>query len=399
MRASEQSTALDTERKSQGHGTDRPQHSESLDLSRPWLSAAVVAWPVLASVELKPEQAISLKAFGLPLVLVRGRDGTASAHLDRCPHRQVSFFCASEPPQVKGNTIRCPFHFQSFDQSGQCVLTLHGEASKGQHLLTLPLLEEQGFLWIPVSRTLFDQRGHLNLSDQEIEVARQAIRLPAEFAQLNDRSRIDCLPLYSYRYPKGPWGLTITSGIDHTHGFHVHAIARVVHQLRRWMGQETLSGMHMACDDRERSVLVTYSQYKDTLRAYWKVGGAPNLWLNKLDEGLYIAVLFVPEDSGSTMTRGWLYLDPLIWGALEFGPILERLRDLSIHNSEEDRPFIESQASYVHPGELPIGCATTNDAPVYQFFRYLEAITGTPIDFGFVKSTAHELIARNFWSC
>jgi phenylpropionate dioxygenase-like ring-hydroxylating dioxygenase large terminal subunit len=380
------------------HGISRQKSPGSLDLSRPWLSHSLVAWPVLASVELKREQAIGIRAFGLPLLLIRGRDGAVSAHIDRCPHRQVSFFCGPEPPLVEGSHVRCPFHFQRFDQQGHCVQTLHGESGSAEKLLTLPLLEEQGFLWLPVSRDLFDPSGHLNVCLEEVNAARSSIHLPAEFRHLNDPEQYHCRPLYTYRYAKGPWGLTITSGIDHTHGFQVHGIAKVVHGLRRWLGQETLSGIHMVCDNEERSVLVTYTQLSESLRAYWKVGGAPNLWLNKLDEGLFIAVLFVPEDSGSTMTRGSLYLDPGKWGALELSPLLRSLHDLSIQNSQEDRPFIESQADYLHPGEIPIGNASLNDAPVYHFMRYLREMTGTPIDFGFIKTSVQELVCRNFWS-
>jgi nitrite reductase/ring-hydroxylating ferredoxin subunit len=379
-------------------GFGRQQSPDSLDLSRPWLSQSLVAWPVLASVELKREQAIGIKAFGLPLLLMRARDGGVSAHIDRCPHRQVSFFCGPEPPLVEGSSVRCPFHFQRFDQQGHCVETLHGESGLAEKLLTLPLLEEQGFLWLPVSRDLFDHSGHLNVCPEDINAARASIHLPEEFRRLNNPEQFHCRPLFTYRYAKGPWGLTITSSIDHTHGFQVHGIAKIVHGLRRWLGQETLSGIHMICDNEERSVLVTYSQFRDSLKAYWKVGGAPNLWLNKLDEGLFIAVLFVPEDSGSTMTRGSLYLDPSKWGPLELSPLLRSLHDLSIQNGQEDRPFIESQADYMHPSEIPIGNASVNDAPVYRYLHYLQEMTQTPIDFGFIKASVQELVCRNFWS-
>ncbi|MEN9495794.1 MAG: hypothetical protein RLZZ516_1983 [Cyanobacteriota bacterium] len=370
----------------------------SLDLSRPWLSRLPLAWPVLNAVELGREQAVAVQAFGLPLMLLRNADGVASAHIDRCPHRQISFFSGPEPPRVVADTVRCPFHYQEFNQQGRCVRTLHGESGSAEALVNLPLLEEGGFLWLPMSDTLFDPRGHLAMPAAQIEAARAAIQLPREFETLNDTERFHCHALFHYRYPLGPWGLTITSGIDHTHGFQVHGIARVMHRLRRWFGAETLNGMHLQRDDGERSVLVTYQQFSESLRAYWKVGGAPNLWLNKLDDGLFIAVLFIPEDGKATMTRGCIYIDRHVWGALELQPLLNRLRDLSIQNSIEDRPFIESQARYLNPGELPIGNASSNDAPVYHFFRYLEQMTGTPIDFGHAKASIHELVARNFWS-
>ncbi len=354
-----------------------------LDLQRPWLSERLVAWPILASGELPRESALSVRVFALPVLLVRGADGRVSAHIDVCPHRLVSFSCAGTPPQVKGSVVRCPYHYQEFNQDGRCVRTLHGEAGSAEHLVSLPVREWGGFLWLPAGRSLFASADPAAWQTPEVQAALQAARLPAEFErELLDPSRTDPLPLFHYRYPVGPWGLVLTSGIDHTHGFHVHAIARTVHQLRRWLGQETLSGMHMVCDDDERSVLVTYTQYRDNLQAYWKVGGAPNLWLNKLDEGLHLAVLFVPDDKGSTTLRGTLYAGGRWRSLLENGPALKALRDLSNHNNEEDRPFIESQAALLGGGRIPVGNASVNDAPVYRFFRYLEAITGTPIAFG-----------------
>ena len=41
----------------------------------------------------------------------------------------------------------------------------------------------------------------------------------------------------------------------------------------------------------------------------------------------------------ATMTRGCIYIDPDVWGSMEFQPFLNRLRDLSIQNSEEDKLY------------------------------------------------------------
>ncbi len=353
-----------------------------LDLNRPWLSERPVAWPVLPSVDLATEQARSIQAFDLPLLLVRGRNGTVSVHLDRCPHRHVSFCTGGKPPQVEGSVFRCPYHFQSFDQSGRCVATLHGESGQAEHLVTLPAFEQDGFVFVVVSRQLFSRQQPGVGSAAALQQARDELRMPAEYArELSDTTAVDCLHLFEYRYPIGSWPVVITSGIDHTHGFHVHGIAKAVHRVRRWLGQETLSGMHMVCDDGERSVLVTYAQYRESLQAYWKVGGPPNLWLNKLDHGLYIAVLFVPDDAGSTTMRGCLYVSGQWKLLLENPAMLASLRELSIHNSVEDRPFIESQMESLADGRIPVGNASVNDAPVYRYFRYLEQITGTPVPF------------------
>jgi nitrite reductase/ring-hydroxylating ferredoxin subunit len=353
-----------------------------LDLSRPWLSARPVAWPVLPSVDLRHEAALSIQAFGLPILLVRGRDGYLSVHIDRCPHRHVSFSVGGTPPKVEGSNFNCPYHFQSFDQSGRCVSSLHGESGTAEHLVCLPAFERDGFIFIVVSRQLFSANRKAAYIENSILQAQQDLRMPGEFArELNNVNTFDCLPLFNYRYPVGSWNIVITSGIDHTHGFHVHGIAKSIHRVRRWLGQETLSGIHMLCNDEERSVLVTYSQYKESLRAYWKVGGVPNLWLNKLDPSLYIAVLFVPESATVTSMRGCIYVSNHWKTFLENPAMLSSLKELSLMNSEEDRPFIESQMATLANGQIPVGNASVNDAPVYRFYRYLELITGTPINF------------------
>lgn len=356
--------------------------SAPLDLSRPWLSEQPVAWPVLASVELKSEQAVSITAFELPLLVVRGKSGTISVHIDRCPHRHVSFSTGGKAPKVKGEVFSCPYHFQSFDQEGRCVATLHGESGQAEHLVNLPNFERDGFIFVVTSRSIFSTASPGSIDDIALGFAKQNTILPREFEeQLHKDELFDCLPLFHYQYSKGSWPIVITSGIDHTHGFHVHGIAKAVHSVRRWLGQETLSGMHMVCDDEERSVLVTYSQYQESLQAYWKVGAAPNLWLNKLDHGLFISVVFVPENATSTTMRGCLHVSGQWRLLLENPAMLTSLRELSIRNSEEDRPFIESQMDTLGDSQIPVGNASVNDAPVYRFFRYLEEITGTPIPF------------------
>jgi len=348
-----------------------------LDLSRPWLTEKTVSWPVLPSVFLRKEQAFRLKAFDLPILLIRSAEGTLSAHLDRCPHRHVSFFSAGQAPIVQGDTVTCPYHLQSFDQSGRCVRSIHDSHPPNEHLVNLTVFESSGFIWMPVNRALFNGDRPRQFSEAEIEALKQSLTLPQEFDQgLNDLKRFDCCDLFSYLYPLGPWQIVITSAIDHTHGFQVHQIARVVHRLRRWFGQETLSGMHMVCDDVENSVLVTYQQYADSLEAYWKVGCAPNLWLNKLGNELYIAVIFVPETAKSTRMYGSLYVGTEWRFLLENHPMMTKLRELSITNSTEDQPFIESQAAYLKSGQIPIGNASVNDSPVYHFFKYLEVMTG-----------------------
>ncbi|MCT0210686.1 Rieske 2Fe-2S domain-containing protein [Synechococcus sp. CS-1333] len=104
-----------------------------------------------------------------------------SAHIDACPHRLVSFSCAGTPAQVKGSVVRCPYHFQEFDQDGRCVRTLHGEAGSAEHLVSLPLREWGGSLWLPAGRSLFEAADPAAWQTPEVEAALQGARLPGEF--------------------------------------------------------------------------------------------------------------------------------------------------------------------------------------------------------------------------
>lgn len=100
-----------------------------------------------------------------------------------------------EPPRVVGDTVRCPFHYQEFNQKGRCVRTLHGEQGEAGSLLNLPLLEEGGFLWLPMSDDLFDNRGHLAMPLEQVEAARAAIHLPQGAGSWTNQSR---------QFPKAP---------------------------------------------------------------------------------------------------------------------------------------------------------------------------------------------------
>ncbi|WP_323249846.1 hypothetical protein [Synechococcus sp. CCY9202] len=74
---------------------------------------------------------------------------------------------------------------------------------------------------------------------------------------------------------------------------------------------------------------------------------------------------------------------------------LRALRDLSNHNNDEGRPFIEGQAELLGGGRIPVGHANVNDPPLYRFFRYLEAITASPIAVGHKPNPRDLLVQRN----
>jgi hypothetical protein len=139
-----------------------------LDLDRPWLSEKLLAWPLLPSVDLRPESALSLRAFELPLLLVRGAAAAGEG------------LGGALPLPLPGVRPVGPLRGHPPRRTGQA-----------EHLVTLPVREWGGFLWLPAGRALFsgDPRAR---QAPEVAEALAAARLPQEFArELNDACRTD----------------------------------------------------------------------------------------------------------------------------------------------------------------------------------------------------------------
>jgi phenylpropionate dioxygenase-like ring-hydroxylating dioxygenase large terminal subunit len=99
----------------------------------------VAAWSEEITVgELKPR-----KLLNEDIVLLRDRDGSARALLDRCPHRFA-------PLHLGQGTIRCRYHGLEFDSSGRCTRNPHGNGhiSSNARVREYPIVERNGIAWV-----------------------------------------------------------------------------------------------------------------------------------------------------------------------------------------------------------------------------------------------------------
>ena len=86
---------------------------------------------------------------GVPILVVRGRDGTLRAFLNVCRHRgaKVADGCG------KAKLFSCPYHAWTYDLAGQlagipderCFPDVRGERNS---LVALPLCEKHGLVWV-----------------------------------------------------------------------------------------------------------------------------------------------------------------------------------------------------------------------------------------------------------
>lgn len=96
---------------------------------------------------------------GVPIVMVRGKDGQVRAFLNACRHRGAP---VCEQGCGKAAQFTCPYHAWSYDDQGRLV-AIYGEETFGQidhaaHSLTaLPCAERVGLIWVSLTpEAVFD---------------------------------------------------------------------------------------------------------------------------------------------------------------------------------------------------------------------------------------------------
>src|SRR5262245_39646658 len=74
-------------------------------------------YPLARSKAVKIGKAHPVSFSGLPIVLVRGRNGEVFALEDRCAHRQVPLHLGV----VEDDGVKCAYHGWKYNHTGRCV--------------------------------------------------------------------------------------------------------------------------------------------------------------------------------------------------------------------------------------------------------------------------------------
>lgn len=108
-------------------------------------------WVALCpATHLRASRPIALTVADERIVLFRGADGTASALIDRCPHRGVALSLG----KIVNGELACPFHGWRFAADGRCTHVPWNPDAKRDTLaaVALPLREIGGILWLFTGR-------------------------------------------------------------------------------------------------------------------------------------------------------------------------------------------------------------------------------------------------------
>ena len=120
--------------------------------SKGHLSVARVgrAWYVACRSDQLSAQPVARTVLGVPLAFYRDTAGTATALLDRCPHRNVRL---SGGRVDEDGLLACPYHGWRFDRKGVCR-GIPGLVDAREGLLekttvpAYPTIEQDGFVWV-----------------------------------------------------------------------------------------------------------------------------------------------------------------------------------------------------------------------------------------------------------
>ena len=103
------------------------------------------AWWVAASASELQDRPLQRWILGLPVVLYRKADGTATALDDRCPHRWAPLSAGA----VAGDDIACPYHGFRFAPDGRCThAPTQPAAPPDVRIRSYPVLESGPFIWL-----------------------------------------------------------------------------------------------------------------------------------------------------------------------------------------------------------------------------------------------------------
>jgi phenylpropionate dioxygenase-like ring-hydroxylating dioxygenase large terminal subunit len=132
--------------------------------------------PLVACLASELPEAGSYRLFddlGLPIVLIRGRDGVARAFLNVCPHRAARVV---REECGKARTFTCRFHGWTFDGEGKCIgipeeQQFEGEIDAIKRLTPIPCEERHGLVFVQATPDrAMDLDAHLGDFGREIDI-------------------------------------------------------------------------------------------------------------------------------------------------------------------------------------------------------------------------------------
>lgn len=236
---------------------------------------------ILESKQVKQDKLLGIKRLNKNIVLYRDDSGQVICMEDKCSHRGVKLSIGS----VSNNCVTCPFHGFTFNSSGECIeIPANGKSSsvsKRFNVRTYPIYETNGFVFM--------------YNGQEPS------GVPSYFEGLEN---------LRYKTTYSEWNTHYSRAVENQLDV-IHL--PFVHSKTIGRGNKTLVNGPVTVADEEKMTIYVYNQVDvgqkplkasemTELEKYFKLKFImPNLWMNRISDGLVIVAGFVPVDEENSI--------------------------------------------------------------------------------------------------
>lgn len=280
---------------------------------------------------------LGVTRMGEAMVFWRDASGAVRATSDRCPHRGASLALG----KVKDGCVECPFHGFRFDGGGACTRIPANGTKKApppsMRVRAWEVREQNGFVWLWWGE------------------ARAELPPVPWFEELDER--------YAWAGFSDDWDTHWTRAVENQLDF-THL--PFVHQTT--IGASLPEELAVRTEVDGDRIVATYDPSTYDAKGFFVELVAPNLWRNRLAEGVYAVAAFVPVDERRTRLylrfyQNHLTLPGLGWLGCQVANLFNR-----VVLAQDKRVVLTQEPRKVGDGELDVLVAS--DAPIAAWRRW-----------------------------
>lgn len=240
-------------------------------------------------------------ASGLPIIMIKGKDGNIRAFLNMCRHRGVRLLEQTEG-HIKKHIV-CPYHAWSYDNEGCLQRIFHPQGFEGVDAESHSLIELD--CWVRLGMVFVlanpDLKGSIDI-DQWLE---EVYAMTENF---------DFGAFYPYHFTSGDldcnWKLLVDGGLE---GYHF----KIAHA--KTIGPYFLDNMSIPTDNKTHSSIIfpkrAMKKLKDQPASEWRLRKVANILVHifpntvvLIEPDHLMVVSFFPIDEKTTHYRSFMLL-------------------------------------------------------------------------------------------
>lgn len=236
-----------------------------------------------------PGDYFSVDFVGVPIVVVRGKDGQVRAFSNSCRHRGAAMLRGDG----NCNAIRCPYHSWSYDFEGKLIVAPDMEQTAGFRLEDFPL--------VPLKLELWAGFIFINLDPDAGPLKDYLVDLPEVLSSYNFDNMV-CVRRKEYTI-EANWKIYVENAME---AYHVATVHRSTLSRQK--------GVFPTVESSKGQWMALHKEHEGTRALLAGDTGFPRIptLTGKADKGSYYPLIFPSTMFGATTDcMWWLELQPL----------------------------------------------------------------------------------------